>query len=290
MLKIIEKTKIWFTISGIIITIGIVSLFINGLNFGIDFKGGTIVQMDLKESFNKENLETDIIKKYAPDAVSNKVESTSIEIKSDKLTDEKITSMVKEIKAKYKNATVSKQDRIGASIGNELKKKALYALIVANIAMLAYVAIRFELKFAVAAILSLVHDVLIMLAVYSVFKIPVNAGFVAAMLTVVGYSINDTIVVFDRIRENGKYMKRNEYMALADASVTQTMSRSINTVLTVLITITCVCIFVPAIRDFSIPLLVGITSGCYSSIFIASPFWVIFKNMEVKKKLTAKNA
>lgn len=290
MLKIIEKTKIWFTISGIIIIIGIVSMCINGLNFGIDFKGGTVIQMDLKQSFDKEKLDKDIIKKYAPDAVSNKVESTSIEIKSDKLTADTIASMVKDIKAQYKDATVTNQEFIGASIGNELKTKAVYALIVANIAMLIYVGIRFEFKFATAAILSLVHDVLIMLAVYSLFKIPVNSGFVAAMLTVIGYSINDTIVVFDRIRENGKYMKKNEYMALADASVNQTMARSINTVLTVLITITCVCIFVPAIRDFSIPLLVGITSGCYSSIFIASPFWVIFKNMEVKKKLAAKNA
>ena len=290
MLKVIEKTKVWFSISGIIIAIGIVFLCINGLNFGLDFKGGTVLEVNLKESFNKEKVESDIIKKYASDITTNKIGTTSIEIKSDKLTDEKVTSIVKDIKAKYKDAVVTKQDRVGASIGNELKTKAIYAFIVANLAMLVYVAVRFKLDFAVAAILSLVHDILIMLSVYAVFKIPVNAGFIAAMLTVVGYSINDTIVVFDRIRENSKYMKKSDYVALADASITQTMARSINTVLTVLITVTCVCIFVPSIRDFSVPLLVGITSGCYSSIFIASPFWVIFRKMKLNKKKTAVKA
>jgi preprotein translocase subunit SecF len=153
----------------------------------------------------------------------------------------------------------------------------MLALALATIAMLIYIGIRFEFNFGVAAIIALLHDVLITLGVYALFKVPVDSAFIAAMLTVIGYSINDTIVVFDRIRENQKYMRRNNVTELANASITQTMTRSVNTVLTVMITITAVYIFVPSVRNFAFPLIIGIASGCYSSIFIASPIWVMLK-------------
>ncbi|QAT39500.1 protein translocase subunit SecF [Clostridium sp. JN-9] len=284
MLKIIEKTKIWFAISGIIILIGMVSLATKGLDYGLDFKGGTVIEINMNKSFDKDQVD-EIVKKYAPDYQSNKVNNTSIEIKSANLTNEGINSMVKEITTTFKGSAVTNQENIGASIGKETRNKAFQAVIIAAVAMLIYVGIRFEFKFGVAAILSLVHDVLIMLTVYSVFQIPVDSMFIAAILTVIGYSINDTIVVFDRIRENQKYMRKSNVTELADASITQTMTRSINTVLTVLITLISVYIFVPSLDNFAKPLLVGIISGCYSSIFIASPFWVIFKNHAAKKKL-----
>ena len=284
MLKIIEKTKIWFAISGIIILIGMVSLATKGLDYGLDFKGGTVIEINMNKSFDKDQVD-EIVKKYAPDYQSNKVNNTSIEIKSANLTNEGINSMVKEITTTFKGSAVTNQENIGASIGKETRNKAVQAVIIAAVAMLIYVGIRFEFKFGVAAILSLVHDVLIMLTVYSVFQIPVDSMFIAAILTVIGYSINDTIVVFDRIRENQKYMRKSNVTELADASITQTMTRSINTVLTVLITLISVYIFVPSLDNFAKPLLVGIISGCYSSIFIASPFWVIFKNHSAKKKL-----
>ncbi len=284
MLRIIEKTKIWFAISGIIILIGMVSLATKGLDYGLDFKGGTVIEINMNKSFDKDQVD-EIVKKYAPDYQSNKVNNTSIEIKSANLTNEGINSMVKEITTTFKGSAVTNQENIGASIGKETRNKAVQAVIIAAVAMLIYVGIRFEFKFGVAAILSLVHDVLIMLTVYSVFQIPVDSMFIAAILTVIGYSINDTIVVFDRIRENQKYMRKSNVTELADASITQTMTRSINTVVTVLITLISVYIFVPSLDNFAKPLLVGIISGCYSSIFIASPFWVIFKNHSAKKKL-----
>lgn len=284
MLRIIEKTKIWFAISGIIILIGMISLATRGLDYGLDFKGGTVIEINMNKSFDKAQVD-EIVKKYAPDYQSNKVNNTSIEIKSANLTNEGINSMVKEITTTFKGSAVTNQENIGASIGTETRNKAVQAVIIATIAMLIYVGVRFEFKFGIAAILSLVHDVLIMLSVYSVFRIPVDSSFIAAILTVIGYSINDTIVVFDRIRENQKYMRKSDVTELADASVTQTMTRSINTVLTVLITLVSVYIFVPSLDNFAKPLLVGILSGCYSSIFIASPFWVIFKNRSAKKKL-----
>lgn len=285
MLKIIEKTKLWFGISLLIIVVGLGFLVTKGLNFGIDFRGGTQVVIDMGKDFEKAEIDG-IVSKYANDAVTNKVENTQLEVKSNNLDSEKISSMFKEIKEKYslEDKALVSQDEIGQSVGKELTNKAIIALLVANVAMLIYVAIRFEFKFGLAAILALVHDILITISVYAIFNVPVNSPFIAAILTIVGYSINDTIVIFDRIRENGKTMRRVNSTELANVSITQTMSRSINTVLTTLITITAVYVFVPTVREFAFPLIIGILSGAYSSIFIASPLWVIFKNRTSKAR------
>lgn len=292
-LKIIEKTKIWFSISLIIMLIGLFCMIKNGLNYGIDFKGGTLVQINMKKDFDKQEVEK-IISKYTKDYTTNTATNTAnevkLEIRSNSLTDEQVGPMFKEIKDKYKlqDKDLISQKRIGPSVGKELRQNALLALLIANVAMLIYVAIRFEFKFALAAILGLVHDVIITVSVYAILQIPINSSFIAAILTIVGYSINDTIVVFDRIRENSKKMRRASDVELADISITETMTRSINTVLTTLFTIISVFVFVPAVRDFATPLIVGIISGAYSSIFISSPLWVMFKNKGLKKVLVSK--
>ena len=266
---------------------------VNGLQFGIDFKGGTIVRIDMGKAFDKAEADK-IIAKYAEDAQTNvaNVEGKNtpeLEIKSMAINDENISAMFKELKEKYslKDDALVEQERIGASIGSELKQKAVVALAIAIIGMLIYIGIRFEFNFGAAALLSLVHDVLVVLGFYALFKLPLNSAFVAAMLTIIGYSINDTIVVFDRIRENQKYMKRSDPVLLANASMTQTMARSINTGMAVIITLIAVHYFVPTVREFTIPLLVGIISGTYSSIFIATPFWVIFKKRAKRVKRTS---
>lgn len=284
MLKIVEKTKIWFAASIILIAIGMFFTVTKGLNFGIDFKGGTQVVIDFKNDFNK--LEVDeIINKYASDAVSNKVENTQLQIKSNSLDSAKVSEMFKEMKEKYslEDSSLVSQDEIGATIGRELTKNSIIALLIATVAILIYVGIRFEFRFGVAAIIALVHDVLITVGVYALFQIPVNTPFIAAILSIVGYSINDTIVIFDRIRENMKTMRRSDPAEIANVSITQTLTRSINTTLTTLITIVCVYIFVPSVRDFAFPLIIGIGTGAYSSIFIASPIWVILKKKYKKK-------
>ncbi len=288
MLKIIEKTKLWFGISLAIILVGTGFLVARGLNFGIDFKGGTQVVINMGKDFNKPEVE-EIVKKYANDAVTSKVENTQIEIKSNNLTSDKVTKMFKEIKDKYKldDKALMSQEEIGPSVGKELTRKAFIALAVATICMLIYVGIRFEFKFGVAAILALIHDILVTISIYAIFNVPVNSPFIAAILTIVGYSINDTIVIFDRIRENSKNMRRKDIAEIANISITQTMTRSINTVLTTLITIVSVYVFVPSVRDFAFPIIIGIVSGAYSSIFIASPFWVIFKNRGKKSAVKA---
>ncbi|MGH4137458.1 protein translocase subunit SecF [Clostridium sp.] len=285
MLKIVEKTKIWFAMSLFIIVIGMGFMVTKGLNYGIDFKGGTILEIKMNQTFVKTDVDK-IIDKYAKNEYSSKTidsnKELEITMKSDALTAEQTGTMLKEIKTQFKSSELIKQDTTGAVIGSELKSKAIIGLIIAVICMLGYIGIRFEFKFGIAAVTALVHDVLITLGVYAIFQIPVNAAFIAAILTIVGYSINDTIVVFDRIRENQKGMRKSSLEDITNTSITQTMSRSINTVATTLFTIISVYVFVPSIRDLSFPLIIGILVGCYSSIFIASPTWVLLKKRSKK--------
>ena len=273
MVKIIEKTKVWFTISLLVILIGFGFVVFKGLNYGIDFKGGTLININLNKQFEKDKVNS-ILDKYAKDKYSTKIVNDGKEIEiivqADVLNEEKTNELVDEIKKEFSlddNAILDKET-IGGTIGRELKSKTFLALIVANVAMLIYIGIRFEFSFGAAAIIAVVHDVLVTIGVYGILGIPVNAPFIAAILTIVGYSINDTIVIFDRIRENSKKMRKVSVDEIANISINQTLSRSINTSL---------YIFVPTIREFSFPLIVGIATGAYSSIFIASPIWVMLK-------------
>ncbi|MCB2292312.1 protein translocase subunit SecF [Clostridium algoriphilum] len=288
MLKIVEKTKLWFAISLFIIVIGMGTMAVKGLNLGIDFKGGTALTIGMNQKFDKSDVDK-IVDKYAKGEYLSKTvdngKDIEIIVKSDALSADEIATMVQEIKTQFKSSDLVSQDTTGASVGNELKSKAIVALIFATICMLVYIGIRFEFKFGIAAIIALLHDVLITLGVYAVFRIPVNAPFIAAILTIIGYSINDTIVIFDRIRENQRIMRKSSIEEIANTSITQTLARSINTVLTVLISIIAVYALVPSIRELSEPLIIGIAVGCYSSIFIASPVWVVLKKR--KKRVTA---
>ncbi|MBD7911510.1 MULTISPECIES: protein translocase subunit SecF [Clostridium] len=287
MLKIIEKTKIWFALSLTVILIGIGFMVFRGLNFGIDFKGGTEILIQMKDDFNKQEAD-DIAKKYTEDLVSNVVDGNKYKVKSSNLDSQHVSDLVNELKEKYElddNPLVS-QNEIGASVGNDLKKNSFISLSIALVAMLIYIAIRFEFKFGIASVIALAHDVLVTLSVYAIFDIQINTPFIAAMLTIVGYSMNDTIVIFDRIREISRGNRRKDVVEIADVSLTQTIERSINTTLATLLTIIAINILVPSVRDFAFPLVVGIATGAYSSIFIASPVWVILKK-KMKRKVVA---
>ncbi|MCR1949572.1 MULTISPECIES: protein translocase subunit SecF [unclassified Clostridium] len=284
MLKIIEKTKLWFALSIIVIVVGVGFTISRGLNFGIDFLGGTKVVIELGEGFNKPEAD-EIVKGIVPDAVTNEANGTQYEIKAKDLDSKKVSEVFKALQDKYnlEDDDLLSQNEIGASVGKELTRNSVVALLVACVAMLAYIAMRFEMNYGIAAIIALVHDLFITISVFAIFNIPVNTPFIAAILTIVGYSINDTIVIFDRIRENSKNMRRASATEIANKSLTQTMSRSINTTLTTLITIIAVNIFVPTVREFTFPLIIGIATGAYSSICIASPVWVILKDKRGKK-------
>ncbi len=283
-MNITNKYKIWFSISIIIMIIGAVLFFYRGLNIGIDFVGGTTVTIEIGKEFDKSEIDS-VLSKYSDDATSKVVNSTQLEVRSKNFDVDKVKEFFEEIKDKYdlEDSNFLSQNEIGESVGKELTNRALVALIVATVCMLIYIIIRFEFLFGIAAIVALIHDVLITLSAYSIFMVPINSPFIAAILTIVGYSINDTIVIFDRMRENRKLYtaKSNEF--IANLSLKQSFSRCINTSVTTVVIIFLVYVMVPSVREFSFPILVGILSGTYSSLFIAIPIWIMLINRKNKR-------
>ena len=289
-MKIVQKRKIWFSISVAIMLLGLVLGLVRGLNFGIDFTGGTLLEIELHKYVATEEIR-EIIDKYDSSSSINMLgeEKTTVQIRmNEDFDNEKRTEIFEEFKKKY-NLTEEdflRADQFGPSVGKEIQGKALLSMLIAAVGMLIYITIRFEFSFAISAIIALTHDVLIVLAMYSILRVPVNSPFVAAILTILGYSINDTIVVFDRIRENLKFMKKADYTQVANDSISQTITRSINTSLTTLVTILALYILgVDQIREFALPLIIGVIAGTYSSVFIASPLWVMIKQRQRAKHI-----
>lgn len=279
--NIVKKRYWWFALSLFIIIPGVISLFMHGLNLGIDFKGGTMLDV----SFNKavtQAVITDTLKSVGlegPVQLSNG--NTSALIRTAALEETKRNELLAALETKVGpyDKKALKEDKVGPAMGQELTKNAFYALIIAMGLMIAYITIRFEFVFAISAIIALVHDVLVVVGIFSLFRWEVDSTFVAAILTIFGYSINDTVVIFDRIRENATKMKRaDSYEDMVDKSVWQTMRRSINTVMTVLIALLSVFILGgESTRIFSLAMLIGVFSGAYSSIFNASQILVEIK-------------
>jgi preprotein translocase SecF subunit len=284
-LNVVKNKRNYFMVSLSIIAVGLVMVFARGLNVGIDFTGGTLIQIELENEVPVDEIRniTDSFDKNAS-IVHAGENNTQIIIKTTvNLDNEERFEVFTQFKDKYglTDDDFVKQLKFGPTIGKETQKKAVISVLIASLCMLAYITLRFEFLFGVAAVIALLHDVLIGIAVYSIFKVPVNSSFIAAMLTIVGYSINDTIVVFDRIRENIKKMRKSKYEEIVELSISQTLVRSINTSVTTLFAISALYIFgVEAIRDFAFPLIVGVLAGTYSSIFIASPIWVMLKSLK----------
>lgn len=289
MYKIIERKKIWFSVSIAVILVGMLFLCFRGLNTGIDFKGGTLITVNMNGDFVKSEVDA-IIDEYAANKYSSKVvnggEQLEIRMQDGVLEEAQVNELIEKISEKYGlKEDQYTSDTISATVGKELQRNAAIAVLIATAAMLVYITVRFEFAYAIAAIIALAHDVLITLSVYTIFGIQVNLPFIAAILTIVGYSINDTIVVFDRIRENVKKNRRMSNTEVANLSIKETLTRSINTTLTTLITISAMYVFVPSIREISLPLIIGIACGAFSSIFIASPLWVMIKDKKKSKKV-----
>lgn len=284
-MSIVKRYKLWFLISIVIILIGVGMFFYRGVNIGIDFVGGTTISIEIGKEFNKEEVDQ-ILSKYSEGATSKKVNETQLEIRSKEFTVDKVKEFFNELKEKYEleESALLSQNEIGESVGKELTNRALIAVFIATICMLIYIVVRFEIFFGIAAVIALIHDVLITLSAYSIFFVPINSPFIAAILTIVGYSINDTIVIFDRIRENKKIHSGKSDEFIADLSLKQSFVRCMNTSLTTIVIILSVYIFVPSVREFSFPILIGMISGTYSSLFIAIPIWVLLNSRKSKKK------
>jgi preprotein translocase subunit SecF len=212
------------------------------------------------------------------------------------LTEEERRLMIEEIQTAFDvdEETLAPQvDKVSASMSGEITYQSIMACIVVVVCMLVYITIRFEFLFGVAAIIALLHDILLVVGMFAIFRIQVNTPFVAALLTILGYSINNTIIIFDRVRENRKRYKKYDYENLVDDSIQQCLRRSINTSITTLLTITTLYVLgVDDVKSFALPLIVGFLGGTYSSLFLAAPIWYKLRkavdNSQKKKRQLAK--
>ncbi len=292
--RFIKNRKLFYVISTAIIVIGLVFALIGGMNYGIDFTGGTTMQLemgrqvsikDIQESVKSFELNPTII--YAGEGNTQVVIKTIKALENDERT-EVIDKLQKDFELKGDFILASEQ--FGPSVGNELKRNALTAIIIASLGMLVYIILRFKSwKYGFSAVVGVIHDVLMVLAFYAIFGYTVNNPFIAAILTLVGYSINDTIVIFDRIRENKKLYQKDGSEAAIDLSLNQTLNRTTMTSLTTLVVMVPLLIMVSAaISEFIVPLMVGVIVGCYSSIFICSPLYYDMTVKEEKSKYVLK--
>jgi preprotein translocase SecF subunit len=285
-MRIAERFKLWICISLVIIVAGFGMIAVNGFNLGIDFTGGTMMQINLHKAEVPVSDVQDLIAEFDLEAEIVHAGQTKEEviIKTGKsLSNEDRVQIFNKFVEAYDldvDNDLREANQFGPSVGKELQSKAMTSILIASVGMLIYITFRFEIIYGVTAIIALVHDVLVLLSVYALFGIPVNSSFIAAVLTIVGYSINDTIVVFDRVRENVKIMKRASFEEIANTSLKQTITRSINTSLTTLLVIGSLYFLgVESIKEFALPLLAGVITGTYSSIFIASPLWAAIKRV-----------
>lgn len=292
----VKKFKIFGIISLLLACVGagsfIASFFgITVFNYDIDFAGGVSSTYDLH--INVDASVTDNISKIVNDVTGTNAssvqasgnENTRVIVKTLELDSEMRDALLSAIQAEYPAATAEESGFISASVSNDLKEAAVKACLLAIALILVYITIRFEIRSGIAAVLTLCHDICIMMAFFAIFQLPVNINFIAAALTILGYSINATIVVFDRIRENAKGVEDDHeiFAEIADSSIKQTLARSINTSITTLLPVILILILgVPSIQNFAIALLVGIISGTYSSVFLAGPLWALLRRL-IKK-------
>jgi preprotein translocase subunit SecF len=313
MIDLIGKKNYFFALSALIIIAGIVGFIFNGLQLDIQFQGGTIMQIQMPDNnydtVKAENIVMQTIQKKANVQKSSTFNAEKggstinlmvLNIASkDTLNQSQRTQVLGALRKEFNIKTDAQitVSSVEPFIGKELEKDALLAVFWASFIIILYVWWRFKvmsgLSAGVMAVVAMLHDILIMFSFYVIFKIPINDLFVAAVLTVIGYSMNDTIIIYDRIRENSSLLRKVPIGQLVNKSVVQTLNRSINTVVTVLICLVTTFIFasfrnITSIRDFTLPLIVGITSGCYSSIFIASSLYVVWMEHQTKKKISSR--
>jgi SecD/SecF fusion protein len=280
------KRKTWFAISGAIIVAGLISLGVQGLNLGIDFKGGTQLQFQTSQPHSQAQIQSFMAKEGQPDAVvqgqgrSVNGDYTSWQVRTKSLSRAEENTLTQTLKSDL-GASGGGVKSVSGTFGHQIAIDAIYAIIVSLLLITIYIALRFDLKFAIPVILAMVHDILITIGVYSLVGKEVTVDTVAAVLTVLGYSIYDTIIIFDRIRENVPLMRRSPFATIANVSLWETIRRSLATTFITLLPIICLLILGGStLQDFAFALIVGVISGAYSSIFIAAPLLTIWKERE----------
>ena len=296
-LKIVNKWKIWFAIPAVIMIAGIIMLFVPGMNVGIEFTGGTIMTVTLGELADGANYNasvakiTDIIEKnggevsYFQKSSAEETSKSAIDFRfrvkgeSTDIVNQIKNDVAAEFGGDAADTSFITSETVGESASRDLLKKAILGAAIAIALIMICVIIRFEFWSGVTAVLALIHDVLIMIALTVIFQIQVNSSFVAAVITIIAYSINNTIVIFDRIRERVKPIddkSRIDYEEVADEAVSNTLTRTLFTSATTLITVIFLAILgVPSMREFTLPIIFGLVAGTYSSIFLSTPAWAL---------------
>ncbi len=296
MISFIRHRNKAYLFSAALLVAGMISLAVFGLNLGIDFTGGTVLHLILGEKFTLAEVEEVLapfeeMKGAALQAVHGEAVEEGVSIKTRVLEEDRREAVLAAIRERWPGLGPEdlRVETVGAVVGGELTRQALLSLAVAIAAMIAYITFRFEFKFAVATIAALLHDVFIVLGVFSILSMEINVPFVAAVLTVFGYSVNDTIVIIDRIRENIKHKRKSEYAGVVDESIKQSLVRSINTSLTTLLVLIALLFgfhyYIGSLDliVFIVALIIGVIVGTYSSIFIACPLWLNLKELELRR-------
>lgn len=308
-LNIVGKRKIFFLLSSILVVVAIASSFIFGIKLDIQFTGGSIStysyenELDIEKfkSFVENNLDKKIKIQETTDIATNKKNVVVSLNNADGLSNDVQLKLNESIKTEFKdnNINLENTSNVDASIGREFLSKSLIAVGFAALVMVIYIALRFKRisgwSAGVVSVIALIHDVIMVYATFIIFNISINDNFIAVILTILGYSINDTIVIYDRIRENKKlFGNKLNSEQLVNKSINQSLRRSINTTISTVVAMLVVCIVslifgVTSIISFALPLIVGMISGVYSTICIAGPLWVSWQNRSNKKSLKPKN-
>ncbi|HZK12357.1 MAG TPA: protein translocase subunit SecF [Atribacterota bacterium] len=268
----IKNRKIAYLISVVIILVGLMSIIFQGFNFGIDFAGGTLLQIRFDKPVTTAEVRNVLGEFNLSQSTIQKLSDNEFVIRIGKIDSEQRMEIMTAFKEKLTNLEVLRVETVGPVIGENLKKLAFYALLFAFIGIIIYITLRFEFKFSIVSILALLHDCLIVLGIFSLLQKEITISIIAAVMTIIGYSINNTIVILDRLRENIKLKTREPFEDLINMSINQSLSRTINTALTTIIPILTLYFFGGNIlSDFALALFIGMVAGTYSSIFIASP-------------------
>lgn len=281
---VVKHKKWWFTLSSVLVILSVLSIFLYGFNFGIDYTGGSILDVEFEQPVtvaqvrdvlqSSDNLNSAVIQLTG---VNEENSSKSVMIRTRNLTTEESQQVVTSLSQQLNKMEVKRIESVGAVIGSEVTRHAAENLLVAFVALAAYISFRFEYKIAISAIVSIMHDLIMVLGVFSFFHLEIDASFLAAVLTVVGYSMNEAVVIFDRVRENSHtHKKTDSFEVLANDSIAQSIHRSIYTLTTVLFACGALHFFGgESTKNFSLVMLIGFISGAYSSICVDTSLWVV---------------
>ncbi len=291
-----KNFKYFALLSAVILIAGLVVGFTTGANIGVDFSGGTLFTLDMGGEFDVADVtaalkaqgisDAPVVKSGTTASVQDQAVIRFRPFADDQAENATRQAIVTALSEKYPDVAVDGVERVGAVASRELVRNAILSVVIAGVLILGYIWIRFEFLSGLSAVLCLLHDVAIMVALTIILQVQINSSFIAAVLTIVGYSINNTIVVFDRVRENTKLLGKRKDTGrdeIVNKSIKESMTRSINTSITTLLTIGALYVLgVDSIKEFALPIIIGLVAGTYSSVFIATPLWSKLHKKEKK--------